>query len=133
MQLPEAAQGALLCVPQQVPELDSVVCTPTGEHLPHSAVPQEGEDGVDVMRLARCAVLRLFALFLAHAHRFWDVHNCLLGITEDGIGINGVKKADGVDLNLWLESANGDIVYECEVGLSSMSMFSAVAIADETG
>ena len=133
MQLPKAAQGALVRVPQQVPELDGVVCTPTGEHLPHSAAPQEGEDGVDVVRLARCAVLWLFALFLAHACQFWDVCNCLLGITKDGIGINGVEKVDGVDLNLWLKSADGDVVYKCEAGPSSVSMFSAVAVADETG
>ena len=110
MQLPEAAQGALLHVLRQVPELDGVVCTPAGKHLPHSAVPQEGEDGVDVVRLTRRAVLQLFALFLAHAHQFWDVRSCLLGITEDSIGINGVKKVDGVDLDLWLESADGNVV-----------------------
>ena len=112
MQLPEAVQGALPHVPQQVPELDGAVCAPTGKHLPHSAVPQEGEDGVDMVCLARCAVLRLFALFLARACQFWDVHDCLLGITEDGIGINGVEKVDGVELDLWLKSADGDVVYE---------------------
>ena len=112
VQLPEAAQGALLRVPRQVPELDGAVCAPAGEHLPRSAVPREGEDGVDVVRLARRAVLRLFALFLARACGFWDVRSRLLGVTEDGIGVNGVEKVDGVDLDLWLESADGDVVSE---------------------
>ena len=46
---------------------------------------------------------------------------------------NGVEKVDGVELDLWLKSADGDVVYEMWNGLSLVSMFSAMAVADETG
>jgi hypothetical protein len=117
VQLPKAAQGALLRVSRQVPQLDGTVRAPASEHLSRGAVPREGQDGVNVVRLARSAVFRLFALFLTRTCWFWDVRRRLLGVTEDGVGVNGLEKVDGVDLNLWLHGADGDVISETRSGV----------------
>ena len=117
VQLRKAAQGALFRIAREVPQLDGTVRAPAGEHLSRGAVPREGEDGVDVVRLACSAVFRFFALFLARACRFWDVRRRLLRVAEDGIGINGLEKVDGEYLDFWFESADGDVIPETRSGV----------------
>lgn len=96
----------------QIPKLHRPVRARARKEIAVRAIPREAEHGVDVVRGARGARLRLLALLLARPQGRWDVCGSLVRPSEDHVWVHRLDGVERPNLDLGLERAYSDEVAE---------------------